>query len=156
MSDRHPPRVALALLERFAPDSEPLAGDLVEEFERRPSIVWFWVQVLAAIAAGWGTCADEIRPLRLVDLQPADALERTRRLSLRFPSVNLSASPVTGVGGLGLVILASLVTRVSPTMWSLLLVSALAGCALGVVMIVARRYGDERSDRDVNVRLRHH
>ena len=142
MRDRHPPRLALALLERFAPDSEPLAGDLVEEFERRPSSAWFWVQVLAAIAAGWGTRTDEIRPLRLVDLQPADALERTRRLSLRFPSVNLSASPVAGVGGVGLVILACLVTRVMPTAWSLLLASALAGCALGVVMIVVRDHAD--------------
>jgi len=33
MRDRHVPRFGLALLERFVPDSEPLAGDLVEEFE---------------------------------------------------------------------------------------------------------------------------
>lgn len=138
MRDRHPPRLALALLERFAPDSEPLAGDLVEEFERHPSTVWFWVQVLAALATGWGARTDEIRPLRLVDLQPADALERTRRSSLRFPSVNLSASPVAGVGGLGFVTLACLVTFVMPAAWWLLFASALAGCALGVVMIVVR------------------
>ena len=137
MRDRRAPRLALALLERFVPDSEPLAGDLVEEFERRPSTVWFWVQVLAAVAAGWGARTDEIRPLRLVDLQPADAVERTRR-SLRFPSVNLSASPVAGVGGLGVVILACLVTLVMPAAWWLLLASTLAGCALGVVMIIAR------------------
>jgi hypothetical protein len=138
MSDRHPPRLALALLERFVPDSEPLAGDLVEQFEGRPSAVWFWVQVLAAIAAEWGARSGEIRPLRLVDLQPADAIERARRMSLRFPSVNLGASPVTGAGGLALAILACLVSRDMPTAWWLLLASALAGCALGVVMIVVR------------------
>ena len=148
MRDRHAPRLALALLERFVPDSEPLAGDLVEEFERRPSTVWFWVQVLAAIAAAWGARSGEIRPLRLVDLQPADAVERTRRLSLRFPAVNLSASPVAGVGGLGLVIFASLVTRVMPTAWWLLLASALAGCALGVVMIVVRDDADAARAHD--------
>lgn len=148
MTERRPPRLALALLERFATDSEALAGDLVEDFGRRPSTAWFWVQVLAAIAAGWRTQTDEIRPLRLVDLQPTDALERTRRASLRFPSVNLSASPVAGVGGLGLVILASLVTRVRPTTWPLLLASALAGCALGVVMILGRRYLDARRVHD--------
>jgi hypothetical protein len=137
MKSRRPPRLALALLDRYVPDSEPLAGDLVEEFERRPSPAWFWVQVLAAMAAGWGTRTDEIRPLRLVDLQPADALERTRRLSLRFPAVNPGAS--FGVGGLGLAVLAGLVTFVMPTTWWLLVASALAGCALGVVMIVARR-----------------
>jgi len=138
MTHRHPPRLALALLERFLPDSEPLAGDLVEAFEERPSVVWFWVQVLVAIAAGWGARSTEIRPLHLVDLQPCDAVERTRRFSLRFPSVNLGASPVTGVGGLGLVILLSLLTWVRPTAWWLLLASALAGCALGAVMILIR------------------
>jgi hypothetical protein len=142
MRDRHVPRLALALLERFVPDSEPLAGDLVEEFDERPSTMWFWVQVLAAIAAAWGERSGEIRPLRLVDLQPADALERSRRLSLRFPSVNPSASPVGGVGGLGLVILACLVTWARPTAWWLLLASALVGCALGVVMIVMRDDAD--------------
>ena len=50
MKDRQAPRLALALLDRFVPDSEPLAGDLVEQFDARPSAVWFWVQVLAAIA----------------------------------------------------------------------------------------------------------
>ena len=135
-----PPRLALALLDRYVPDSEPLAGDLLEEFERRPSAVWFWVQVLAAIAAGWRTRTDEIRPLRLVDLQPADALERTRRLSLRFPAVAPGASHA-GVGGLGLAVLAGLVTLVLPAAWWLLAASVLAGCALGVVMIVRSRGG---------------
>lgn len=133
------PRLALALLERFVHDSEPLAGDLVEEFAERRSAIWFWGQVLGAIGANaWGARSDDIRPLRLVDLQPADAAERSRRWGLRFPAVNLSASPVTGVGGLGLVILASLVTWATPAAWLVLLASALAGCALGIVMIVIR------------------
>ena len=138
MTHRHVPRLALALLERFLPNSEPLAGDLLEEFEERRSATWFWVQVLVAIAAGWSARNTEIRPLHLVDLQPWDAVERTRRFSLRFHSVNLSASPVAGVGGLGLVILVSLLTFVRPTAWWLLVASALAGCALGAVMIFFR------------------
>ncbi len=139
MTQRRPPRLALALLERFVPDSEPLAGDLIEAFDERPSAVWFWAQVVVAVAAAWGARSRDIRPLHLVDLQPADAVERTRRLHLRFPSINVSASPVTGVGGLGLVILACLVTWARPAAWWLLLASALAGCALGIVMIVMRR-----------------
>ena len=107
---RPTPRLALALLERFVPDSEPLAGDLIEEFERRQSVLWFWWQVLGAVAAAWFAGDAEIRPLRLVDLQPVEALERTRRWCLRFRPVNMSASPVAGVGGLGLVVLASLLT----------------------------------------------
>ena len=31
MTRRHAPQLALALLERLVPDSEPVAGDLVEE-----------------------------------------------------------------------------------------------------------------------------
>jgi hypothetical protein len=137
---RHLPRFALTLLDLFVPDSDPLAGDLVEEFNRRPSLLWLWLQVLAAIAgSAWRTRGAEIRPLRLVDLQPADAVERTRRLSLRFAPVNLSGSPVAGVGGLGLAIFGCLMTGVAPGAWWLLLSSALAGCALGVLMIVTHR-----------------
>jgi hypothetical protein len=138
MKHRDAPRFALALLERFVPDSEPLAGDLVEEFEWRQSTIWFWLQTLAAVAtASFGRDA-EIRPLRLVDLQPADALERSRMMSLRFRPVNLSGSPLSDVGGLGLVIFGGLVTLVMPAAWWLLLASAFAGVALGVVMIAKR------------------
>lgn len=138
MTNRHAPRLALALLERFVPDSEALAGDLVEEFDARPSIIWFWVQVLAAIAAAWSARDAEIRPLRLVDLQPADAVERARRLSLSFHPLNLNASPVSGVGGLGLAVFAGLVTVVLPGAWWLFLASALAGAGLGVFVIALR------------------
>jgi hypothetical protein len=137
MRTSHPPRLALTLLERLVPDNEALTGDLLEEFDARPSAVWFWVQVVAAIAATWRARGAEIRPLRLVDLQPADAAERTRRFSLRFPPINLS--PVAGVGGLGAVLLIALMTRTMPAAWWLLLASALAGCALGAVLIVLRR-----------------
>ena len=136
MRPPHPPRLALTLLERWGPDTEALAGDLLEEFAARPSTVWFWVQVLAAIAAAWRVRGAEIRPLRLVDLQPADAAERTRRFGLRFRSVNLS--PVAGVGGFGAVLLIGLMTRTMPAAWWLLLASAVAGCVLGAVLIVLR------------------
>jgi hypothetical protein len=138
MKHRHAPRLALVLLDRLVPDSEPLAGDLVEEFTERRSVVWFWVQVLAAIAAAWSTRNVEIRPLRLVDQQPADALERTRRMALRFPSVNLSGSPIAGVGGLTLLTLICLMTRTVPTAWLLLLASALTGVVLGLLRVAVR------------------
>jgi len=77
--------------------------------------------------------------LRLVDLQPNDALERSRRMSLRFGTVNLTASPLPGVGGLGLVALAILVTMVMPGAWWALLASVLGGILLGVGMIARRR-----------------
>ena len=155
MMRRHAPRLALALLERFLPESEPLAGDLVEEFERRPSPLWLWVQVLAAIAAVWLAGGVEIRPLRLVDLQPADAVERSRRVSVRFHRVNLSASPVPDVGGLGLVVLGGLVTFVMPAAWWLLLASALAGVVLGIAIIAMREGSDtDGLSRRLSIRVR--
>jgi hypothetical protein len=135
MRRRQAPRLALALLEQFVPDSAPLAGDLIEEYERRQSIGWLWCQVLAAIASAFFERSPEIRPLRLVDLQPADALERSRRASLHVRPVNLSASPLAGVGGLGLVVLAFHITVVVPGVWWVLLGSALVGVVIGIVLI---------------------
>jgi hypothetical protein len=136
MTRRHAPRLALALLERCIPDGSPLAGDLIEEFERRQSIVWFWWQVLAAIAIASFNQPAEIRPLQLVDLQPADAVERSRRMmSFDCRAVNLSASPLSGVGGLGLLVLALHVTVVAPGAWWMLLGSALAGVLIGIGLI---------------------
>lgn len=155
MMPRHAPRLALALLERFVPDGEPLAGDLVEELERRRSTAWFWFQVLAAIATASLARRGEIRPLRLVDLQPADAVERARRASIRFNRVNLSASPVSDVGGLGLVVLGSLVTIVMPAAWWLLLASALAGVLLGLAIIAVRDGWDTGGvSRRLSIRVR--
>jgi hypothetical protein len=139
MTARRTPRVALALLEYFVPDSGPIAGDLLEEFERHQSSVWLWWQVLAAIASASFDQSDEIRPLRLMDLPPVDAMERSRSMNLRFTSVNLSASPLDGVGGLGVVALGLLLTSVVPGAWWVLLASTLAGVLLGVLMIGMRR-----------------
>jgi hypothetical protein len=132
---RRAPRLAIALLERFVPDSDPLAGDLIEEFERRQSSRWLWWQVLAAVATASLKRSAEIRPLQLVDLQPADAVERSRRIARHFRPVNLSASPLSGVGGLGLVLLAFHATVAVPGLWWVLLGSTLAGIGMGVVLI---------------------
>ena len=82
---------------------------------------------------------DDIRPLRLVDRQPIDALERARRMSMRFKPVNLTASPIPGVGGLGLIVLVLLTTMTLPAIWWVALGSMLAGVALGFVMIAIGR-----------------
>ena len=131
------PRLALALLGRFVPDSDALAGDLIEEFQRGESRTWLWLQVAAAIATSLLKKSHAIRPLRLVEVQPADAQERSTRLH-RDRSVNLSASPLPGVGGLGLVSLAMFVTCAVPHAWWVFFASALAGVSLGVVMIAMR------------------
>jgi hypothetical protein len=85
---------------------------------------------------------DEIRPLRLVDRQPSDALERSRRMGLRFKPVNLTGSPVQGVGGLTLIILVLLTTMTLPAIWLVALGSMLAGAALGLLWIAVERRKD--------------
>ena len=46
----NPPRIASWLLERLGPENGPLAGDVREEYQRGRSTVWYWRQVLLAIA----------------------------------------------------------------------------------------------------------
>lgn len=150
MTRRPAPRLPIALLEWVVPSSGPLAGDLVEEFDRRQSVAWLWWQVIAAIAALLFEQPVEIRPLHLVDGQPLDAMERTRDWNRRFRNVNLSASPIPGVGGLGLLVLCVLVTMVMPGAWWGLAGSTIAGIAFGVWLIVSR----DRAARDGERRLR--
>ncbi|PYR19721.1 MAG: hypothetical protein DMF98_24370 [Acidobacteria bacterium] len=56
----------------------------------------------------------------------------------RDRSINLSASPLPGVGGLGLVSLTMFVTCIVPQAWWAFLASALAGLSVAVVMIAMR------------------
>jgi uncharacterized protein (TIGR03435 family) len=131
--------LAIALLERVVPDSEALAGDLIEQFEHRRSHVRLWAQILAAIATALLNPSDDIRPLKLVDLQPVGAIERSRCLSVQRMRVNLTASPLHGASGLTLVVLAVLVTQVASEVWVVLLASMVAGIVLGVALIVRHR-----------------
>lgn len=139
MTTRHPPRLAMAVLERLLPGSAPLAGDLTEEFERGRSRIWLWWQVLTAIGFAAFRQSDEIRPLRLAELQPVDAQQRSRRLILRFDSVPLTGTNLPGIGGLTVVALAVLVTLLAPVVWLALVGSMLAGIALGLVLIARER-----------------
>jgi hypothetical protein len=48
-------RIPGMLLELFVPSNAALAGDLIEECERRGSGLWYWRQVLSAIAIAVAT-----------------------------------------------------------------------------------------------------
>jgi hypothetical protein len=99
-----------------------------------------WREVLAAIATRRPHDHDEeIRPLHLVDLQPTDAIDRTRDTFLRPRQVNLSASPLAGAGGITIVVLALVATLFMPGVWWLLAAAFVAGIGLGVVLIALRR-----------------
>jgi len=60
MKVSQPPASASWLLEHLVlgEKNEALAGDLLEEFQRRRSVAWYWRQVLGAIFAGF---ANEMR-----------------------------------------------------------------------------------------------
>src|SRR5262245_35940974 len=54
MTTAEPPVVASWLLERFCPDLG-LSGDLIEEYARRRSPLWYWKQAVMAVAAYSGS-----------------------------------------------------------------------------------------------------
>jgi hypothetical protein len=105
-----------------------MAGDVLEEFHTRQSRLWLWRQVVVAIAMNART-PREIRPLRLVDRAPGAQLPNPAVVSRR--TINLTASPVPGVGGLGLLALAVLITLATPHAWIFLLAVVLDGILLG-------------------------
>lgn len=125
---RSPSPLALRLLQRYVPDSEPLAGDLVEQFAARPSRIWLWSQVIAAVVSARLRRDAEIRPLRLVEQQPLDAIERTMAIQRRHRDVSPTPSPLPA--GLGLIILGGLVTALAPIVWMGLLITGVAGVLL--------------------------
>lgn len=135
-----PPTLAVWLLNRFVDENEPLVGDLVEEFDARQSRLWFWRQVLFAILLQVRNRDREVRPLRLIDGRPTirSVHPKTARRNLPRP-INLTGSPIHGVGGLGLVAFGALVAAFAPEAWWFLLAVVLGGVLLGVVMVVISR-----------------
>lgn len=139
MSALEPPRLALTLLHRFGPDNEALAGDLVEEFDRRRSRLWFWRQVVAAIAIAGFRRPQEIRPLHLVDQRITPLRTLPSRALVPLNTLNLTASPIHGYGGLSIVFIVMLATIVQPALWTLAMIAVLLGIICGVTLITVRR-----------------
>lgn len=141
MTPRSSPRFALLLLERLVPDPESLAGDILEEHARGRSRWWVWWQVACAIAAMLSGPAGDIRPLRLLDAQPLDAMCRTLAFRRRVKAVSLNANPTAHFGGLSVVILGGIMTATAPVMWMVLVVAMLGGVLMGVALIRVERRG---------------
>ena len=140
MTGSEPPRLAVAVLQRFVHDNEPLVGDLIEEFAARQSSVWFWRQVVLAILIHSFQRRDRQRSLGLVTDPPPVAGERALTTTHRPRRINLTGSPLPDVGGLGLVALGVLVTLVRPRAWWIFLPAVCGGVVLGVVMVIIRRH----------------
>lgn len=139
MKNVPPPRLAVALLNRFLPDNEPLAGDLLEEFAVRKSRLWLWRQVVLALLMGSSRSRVDVRPLKLVDRPPLEIANPDIRPWTRTRTINLTGSPLPGVGGLSLVVFGTLMTIVSPQVWWLVFLTILAGVVLGLALVLLRR-----------------
>ena len=137
MTGSDPPRVAAALLHRFVNDNEPLVGDLLEGFAVRQSRLWFWRQVLLAIVIRSFQQRDEECPLGLAEHSSFVPAERRRNVEPR--RINLTASPLPHVGGLGLVAFGVLVALVRPEVWGIFLPAILGGAAFGLTLAIIRR-----------------
>lgn len=127
---------AARLVERWVPDGESLAGDLLEERRHGRSILWFYWQVFGALLGiVWSPAPLEIRPLTLVAAQPDDAYARANALLRRPVAIDLTANPAGHVGGLGITILAALAAVRAPFLLWFLLAAVVSGAVLGMLRI---------------------
>ena len=131
------PRIALALLNWLAGRNESLAGDLLEEFQRRQSRLWLWSQMLIAVAMGSFRQPRIPVALNLTPVDPAVA-EWLMDRALGPKKINLSA-PGEGIGGLGLMVFGALLTSVVPAVWWCVVGGIVSGIALGIAKTYLRR-----------------
>ena len=137
MKDPNSPRIALALLRRLAERNEPLAGDLLEEFQKRQCRLWLWSQILIALAMGSFRQRRIPIGLNLTPVDPAVA-EWLMDRALGPKKINLSA-PGEGIGGLGMMVLGFMLSTVVPDVWWFVLGGIASGVVLGVMKTYARR-----------------
>lgn len=140
------PRLALSVLRLLAHRNEPLAGDLLEEFQRRQSPVWLWYQLVLALLLG--SFHQRHVPVAL-NLTPIDPIVAEWLMSKRLPPrrVNMS-SPVEGVGGLGMMIFGLLLSSVVPDVWWFVMGGIASGIVLGTAKVYARRNHVLPDERD--------
>ena len=144
------PPLARWLLRRIGANSEPLAGDLLEEAATKRSRGWLWRQLMVTVLIRPRRREGEVRPLKLVE-HPSAFESRSLAIgpSRHQQPINLSGGPVPGIGGLSLVALATLVAVVSPQLWQVGVVLPIAGGLLGVTRIMVRRRTGLSSARSV-------
>jgi len=135
MTTLEPPRLARTLLHRLALDNEPLAGDLVEEFRRRQSRLWLWRQLIVALVIQTLYAPHPPVALNLTPVDPVVAEWLMWKKLDRKKKVNLTGSPIEGIGGLTMVILGFMMTSVIPAIWWFVVAGIVSGVALGLVMV---------------------
>src|SRR4051812_18562581 len=116
MKPSQPPRIATWLLKRLAsgPERESLIGDLIEQYQRGRSSVWYWRQVLIAIVAG---ATRDVRDHKVLALR-ALAIGWGALLFLSLVSATLPVSGTISVLAVGpQTVLGLLVPRAWGTWW---------------------------------------
>jgi MFS family permease len=150
MKTPHSGRLALAVLNRFADRNQPLSGDLLEQFRTGRSVVWLWAQLLLAIATG---SFRQTRTPVALNLTPIDPIVAEwmidRRLGMR-KKVNLTGTPIEGVGGISAVILGFLLSTVVPDVWWFVVGGIVCGAILGTAMVIARRKRPMETDGQIH------
>ena len=132
-------RLALAVVRRIAHRNEPLAGDLIEECQRRQSGLWLWGQLLAALAMGAFRQPRAPVALNLTGVDPVVAEWLMDRALGSRRRINLTGTPVEGVVGLTLMMLGFLMSTVVPSMWWFVFGGIVAGVGLGTAKVISRR-----------------
>lgn len=140
--------LALWLLRHLADRNEPLAGDLLEQFRVRRSVLWLWSQLLWAIAVGSFRQPQIPSALNLTQVDPI-VLEWLVSRKLPPRRVNLS-SPVEGVGGLGMMLMGFLLSTVVPDVWYFVMGGIVCGLALGMTLAYRRRHQPMATDGQIH------
>ena len=140
MTTSKPPRLTFWLLQHVLADNEALVGDLLEASGAGRSRTWLWREVLFAILSRSARDGRHERPLGLIR-GPLSVAPRSAAVSAwdHPRTINLSGGPVPGIGGLSLVALGALMTIVSPQLWWLAGAGVVAGCLIGLALVLARR-----------------
>ena len=132
-------RLALALVQRLAHRNEPLAGDLIEEFQRRQCGLWLSGQLLAALAMGAFRQPRAPVALNLTGIDPIVAEWLMDRALGSRRRINLTGTPIEGVGGLSLMTLGFLMSTVVPAVWWFVFAGIVSGIGLGAAKVLTRR-----------------
>ena len=135
MTNVVPSRLALAVLDRLALDNEPLAGDLLEEFQKRRSRLWLWRQLLFAIVMQAFYAPHPPVSLNLIPIDPIVAEWLMSKRLEKPKRVNLTGTSVEGVGGLTMVILGLITTFTVPAIWWFVVGGIAAGIVCGMAMV---------------------
>ena len=140
--------IAIRLLNHLAHRNEPLAGDLLEQYRVRQSVLWLWSQLLFAIAMGSFRQAQVPAALNLTQLDPV-VVEWL--VSSKLPPRRVSmGSPGQGVGGLGMMLIGLLLSTVVPDVWYFVMGGIIGGVGLGVTLAYRRRLKPMATDGQIH------